>query len=353
MSDQFEYKERTAGRSPTRTGFSKRGGRGIIPVLTDDDDLDDKVKELLGFSQPHPDGYRIKRTLPKAHPRFPRMFCNNIAEITGIGNPTKISSPVSLEAPALDFWANYPQYELACEFGPLPYAVVGDDQIKTGTLTYTTPTGSASAYTYAEEWKRYTDYIVEPAGQYITAKQGQYIIDVAAATAPDGYSGDSGGQLKMYFPYNVVRFRWFEVPYEYVVAAGSSFGSFLFAGLGCLNQFDWYGHAKGTLLYVGFGADRYTPPPVGDVDVFDGLGVVTADKLCDIEFLFGQLDVAPAEAPRAPLNANVIQAGHNLVPWSNTMQWYFAKVQTGSVGAGKPVYPSFPYELLFTQPLPP
>lgn len=344
-------------RTTTQASFSMENSRaklvGHIDADYESSDLlgtTDAQREILGSAEPAGDG-KIKRGLPLAHPEFPWLFASSI-NVQGLSFYDKHESEANFEAPPLKEYARYNAYQYEIEFQNRPYLLFQDKNINTGTITYYKSDGTAvNNKKIAYEWYRYTDYEEVPSAEYLTAQQGQFVFETSDASEPDGNTVP--GQLRLLQQKSTVKFRWYQVPYSYI----NSYASYIKAAQGHINQFDWYGWPKGTLLYNSFTYKRYTPPNPQQYDYNFGdttKKVIGNEKLVDIEFVFIYFD--PGEpgggaAPAAPTNQSHITNGHNLLPWlaAGGGIYFYAK-SAASVAPNKPLYPSYPFELLFTDP---
>ncbi len=127
-------------------------------------------------------------------------------------------------------------------------------------------------------------------------------------------------------------------------------------------------------MLEAIGVQRYTPP-VPKVSYWNGnRAVYAAEKECNITFVFVHLDpplglddpahngvgvpATPAVPRPPPLaasggpGANAIQQGHNLVPYGHMMSWYYARTEVSlfANASDRPLFPSMPFELLFSNP---
>ena len=353
MPDEFDYKERVESMSPSTAGFSADGGgRAVMIQDVTYNDLGKKIREILGYTKK--DGAGLARKLPKAHPLFPWLFASRISQVQGFGTMTQVASdPVeALEVAPFDDFARYANYRLTIEFEPRPYVLCRDDLISnTLSKSWTPPDGTpVGPLTYAEEWKRFVDIEFQGASQYLTAKKGQMRFNVAGGHELDGKEAGEG-QIRMAYPKSTVIYKWYQVPYEHVIHVNS----YIVAGLGCVNQFAWDDWPAGTLLFKDFKTRRYTPA-APEVNYDYGTVIWTNDKLCDIDFIFEYIEPTRTAAAASLANANAIDYGHNLVPYSNTGSWYYATTNieplTSVANDNKPIYPSYMFELLFTTPIP-
>lgn len=359
--------ERVAGRSPTTHGFSRTGGsRGVekriygnkgdnanIPTFASQ--IHETITEILGTTKVHPSGVgkKLLRTMPKASPLCPWLYAERISDLVGLGQWDKSTVVQPLGVEAFDEAAFYETYEMTIEYQQRPYLLCGDDEIDdTGTVTWILPDGttkSGAALGYANEWLRYTDVDRVPQGEFITAQAGRFVFDVPGNAVIDlTKAGD--GQIKMMLQREALKITWFEVPYEYI--HHGTVKSYISQVIGHVNQNAWFGFDAGSLLLLGCGITRYTPPvPVAAFQ--NGTTIYDNKKLCDIQFIMTFQDPDRTEAPAAAVNANAIQAGHNLMPFAHTGGWYFAKtvdVPGFAFASDRPVFPSAPFEVLFTNP---
>lgn len=228
---------------------------------------------------------------------------------------------------------------------PRPYAVLPDDKITAGELTWPDEGGSGDTVTsyYASEWERYTDVEYNGMVEQIQGQQGQMILRRGDASAPNGYTFP--GMPTMRVARAVVLVRWYQVPYRYV----DSTNSFIQKYQGKINQNVWRGNPVGSLLYDSYRCKRYTPPFPNAEALESGGLAFTADKMCDIEFTFLKVMRTTPSAP-TPSNTNWKAAGHNLLPWFGDRKFYYAVAQNASTSLQVPPYLSFPFELLFSDP---
>lgn len=367
MADERDYNERIAGKSPHKIGFQRQGGgRATLPMIignkgdgvgaiTSVTELHDAIREILGFTTTHPNGEGLARKLPKCHPMFPQLYANAIQEMVGLGRPTMTdAAPGTMETDTFDSFALYPAYELMVEFSPRMYTLCGDDDItqnQTFSINWTDTDGVTVAYEYAKEWLRYTDSERVPAGTWITAESGQFLFDVSGGAIPNGVSAGAG-QIRMFMPEEGLKVTWYEVPYDFVDTGSTSISSYISQGLGCVNQHDWNGYTAGTLLLHGIALTRYVPPMPEYASDPENKAIVRAKKLCDITFIMTFKEPDLTANPSAAANAQTVQYGHNLMPYAWTGGWYYAKTNVPAAASqdGKPLFPSFPYQLLFTNP---
>ena len=358
--DASNFEERIESVSPSTAGFNTRTGRATMSlflrvnmtatagytgsVLNEDTnvfpiDLLSAPQTILGGvnTDISADG-RLNRVLPFAHPQWPFLYANNIANVHGIGAPTLVTSISPLEATPMPAFALYPVYEFVVEFTNRDYAVLPDEDMETQELTWTDVDKAELTATVAWEWLRYTYYQSNPQNDWITASIGNgFTFQTFSGAEPKG--AVYAGMPRVLLPNEVIKLTWTQVPYRYY----SSPNSFLRRFRGRINQFAWYDWDVGELLYLNCNPIRYTPPILQAANWL--LGSTTVEKWCDMEMYFLATRRDGVDLP-TPANANFIAAGHNLVPWQQNNLFYYAANATSLF----PQFTSFPFELLFTDP---
>lgn len=369
MPDIYQsYVEKIGSRSPNSAGFAREGG-GRAPYtfivgdkgdglasITAGSQIHDIIKEIIGTTRIDAggEGKGLLRTLPKAHPLYPWLFAERFSNIVGIGQMTKADAGSSiLQVDPFDFAALYETYEMTAEFTPRPYVVCADSEIATGQSTsWTTPDGSAQSKSHAQEWLRYTDFEFLPALEWITAQHGEFKFDAPTDVDID-LKAAGKGQLKMPFQKSTLKVTWYEVPYAYVEPNDGTLtpdDSYIFQGIGHISQNNWYGYPAGSLMLGAVQVQRYVPP-MPEFDYWQSSLIFDAKKLCNISFYFQFTYPTRVTDPAAAANNNIIQRGHNLVPFAHTGGWYFAKTTAPAANTvNRGLFPSFPMELLFTNP---
>lgn len=372
MADLISYREATPTISTSTGGLSRMGGgrwvetrfigedtQAGIAAFANFQQLRLSIREIIGFTEPHSDGIRLHRQIPKKHGIFPNLYAERLSQIQGIGRAIQLASITDNNAGSpFDSTALYPTYKLGIEYAPLVYNFAEDSDISTSTLNWTKPDGSVEAnLNYAKEWYRYMRPEFSPAAEYIDAQAGQFLFDVATGLNPNGLPAGPG-QLKMLVQKSALTLTWHEVPFKYIFQTGVT--SYVERILGFVNQFDFIGYPAGTLLLFGVNIADYDPPFPSESLFLDSTTIFSYNRLCNVKFLFllknpalgKDADGNPA-TPGNPLNDNVIQAGHNLVPFAHTGEWYFAKtlaISGFTQASNRPIFPSAPFELLFTNP---
>jgi hypothetical protein len=345
QSDWGERVNRDSGTSTGRAGFSLSGGRAEMKWTVPYNDLSTFLTQALGSAKAGSDG-RIVRTLPRTHPQYPWLVCTACTNILGVGIPSdggQQAAVAQLEAPSLYAFQRFTRYEITLEFNQVPYSILSNDRISTARVTWYDTDGSTVDSRYATEYDRYCDWEYEPGAEYITAQQGQMVFNVNGGAAPDGYA--FAGQPRLLLNQSLIRFRWMMVPWSFVTSANS----WITNRVAHVNQLQFMTWPAGSLLYVGAAIKRYTPIFPSVVATTGDTVSFSLDKLCDIEFRFLYTKRTRAADPATLTNNNWVAQGHNLQPWYGDNGYYMAQTLKAGV-KGPPTYPSFPFQLLLTNP---
>ena len=346
-----DYTEFVSELSPSTAGFAMEGGRATLQLWVAAGELEDAITDLLGDVESSGTGGLV-RTLPKAHPRFPWMFASRISNIQGRKWTGKEPSEAELEAPPLDFYAEYDRYLLTVDFEPRPYPVLSDEAIPSESFTWYDESGASQSENRPEEWRRFCWGYPVPQPELITAQRGMMVFRLSDATEPAApHLTSFPDHPRMILPKAALKFVFHQIPLQWV----TSESSWIVRGIGKINQLEWNSYPAGSLLYTAPSVRPYTPP-VPTLDLFEG--VYSAEKLCDVEFNFEYTNRSNGGATPTISNPNWIAAGHNLLPWLYDRKFYYATATPfirppatdtdPSVWA--PTYESFPFQLLFTDP---
>ena len=159
------------------------------------------------------------------------------------------------------------------------------------------------------------------------------------------------GRIKIQVPTRCYRIRWHCIPYDYVTSPNSHFDT----AIGRINQQTFGRFTPGTALLQGVNliGDPYTPAfPKFISDT--GANEVSQEMLCDLEFTILYKNVTTDCPYTGDTNLSHIYAGHNLAPWGLTGRYYpianHSPPEADPAIPDEPVYPSFPFQLLFQNP---
>ena len=194
--------------------------------------------------------------------------------------------------------------------------------------------------------QEFVDIESEPNTEFLTSPQGQFNFKTQSGAVPNGLpaTNQNGGGIVLRIVKQKVKFTWYFVPYEIVFAEN------VVSGFGKVNQYDFFGYPKGSLLLEGIESKRYPPPEVlFKVDPASGSSV--AQKLCDVTFVFSCF-MQPYRDLSADIPASTgfkITYGHNLLPRAGELKYYYVQTKNPTNPAldGRPVYESYPMERLF------
>lgn len=334
-----DYREKLASISPWKAGFGPEGGKATLPVFCSDANLDETIADAIGSVSMGTDG-RLVRKLPRAHPRWPSLVVSRIENIIGVGPSAYAVANPGFGPSPLEMYGSFEEYQLDLVFEQRPYFMLPDAQIATEEITWYSDAGVDLRSKIAHEWERFV-LKRKPGAQpdYITAQQGQYVFRVNGGGAPDGTAFI--GMPKVLYPQVAVQLVWHFVPIQVIQRADNNIDP----GLGRINQTGFMDWAPGSLLFTSYKIVKDDTPPFPET-----LPNGDIARTCHIEFNFVHLDPALAGEPPSITNQSIVQSGHNLRFHFAQGGWYF--VQTKGTGGtfGPSVYPSYPFQLLFTAP---
>lgn len=362
------YEERLSSRSPNTSSHDHQGGSRATWTYyvanTGTNTLNNAIDDILGYAWNDDDG-DLGRVPPACHPQHPHLYADRIVSITGTGvtrgdvleglNPD--ADDVEGPGPLTEQTTKYSDYEIVVSFSPRLYSVADDDAVNSYTMGYYNEDGVPGTLEYRDEWVRFCDE--EPTGQpeLITAQQGMSYFVTAAAdidvdpiptARPHGIPFP--GFPRILAAREVLLFRWYHVPYDYVTSANSYIRKYQ----GYINQAEWNGHAAGALLYDRFEAKRFVPARPDLVPNANG-GGFTARKFCDVTFVFLKVYRTQSSVPDfSAINPNWVPSGHNLQPWFGDRDFYHVvypkQTAKNDTAFWQPTYPSIPFQILFQNP---
>lgn len=368
--------------SITTSGFSNEGGRSTGLWSLDNPtalDLVNSVTDLLGSTgtvaaditsaaTSNLSYGKVNRTLPKAHPQYPWLYCSAIQKIKGTGDYTKAVPVLSAQSTTpISGFALYEKYFYEVEFRDFPGKMLANAAVPIGTCTYHDGSGGAPiTIRYAQEFYRFTSITQTPRQDFAVATQGAMAFRTSDGSAPGGTP--FADAPRMLLPNQNLTVSWGRVPYRFVTSPKSYFSM----AIGTVNQNEFWGYAPGSLLFMGCTPSPYTPPiPATDLGNFNTATLTESilpwvpgvsfdycsidnSRLCNIDLHFILTNRQGTKVP-TPVNKNWIAAGHNLAPWWATRGWYYPssvppKPNEGNTSLQRPQWLSFPHELLFTDP---
>lgn len=360
------YKEELGDWSPESVSASIKDGRATwsyrVLGINSSDDLINSLTAIFGDTDFGLNAGCLNRTLPYSHPLFPFWYAKGIASIKGVGGggvqAVIYDSITNVTAdPISNYWGLYPEYQYTIEFGPFPYSIVDNGSIRSNVSSSNAYDDAGTLYTYgwSPEWLRYTNWIPTPKFDSISYQYGQMKFRTAVGFDP------ANGQVftgfpKLFLPDQMIKFFWKSVPLRYITSPYSFLNRFA----GRINQQKFYNWGAGTLLYLGYNPEVYTPP-VPKATPINQAGISTSaysvDKLLDLELQFllttRVSHDAPPQSSVSAGNGNFIVAGHNLLPWFGDRQFHYATTDDGLppfTATQIPSWLSVPFELLFTDP---
>lgn len=301
------------------------------------------------------DAGKVVRVLPVVHPFRPELSVSGIT-LMGSGRwDSTDSQDVGLEAVT----TAYPKWravDFKARFVKRPYFLVDNSEIAVKQdLIYWPPDGTSGIpIRYAEEWKRFTEFKRAPTNETVSAEHGTVTFRTQSGSEPNGFSYT--GQPDLFLQNELIEFDWYQVPYRYFFQY-ETHRPYLSRFLGHVNQHDWFGFPKGSLLYLGATPTKIYSPVTPDPNLYQAKlqTGVESGLLCNVRMRFVYTAREGTDVPNDShallTNKNHVAAGHNLLPQFGDRTFRYA-VGSGATDADKkPTFPSFPVQLLWTDPL--
>ena len=389
----FTFLEEIESLSPTQLGATEKEGRHVSTYLVNDiksvDDIQNFLFDAIGGTYPFQPAWSVagqstgpmQRLMPLQSPVMSQWYCSNTPSLRGVGQFSRVPIVAGEDTNGnqlLEF-ALYNYYWATIEFTPRPYAVVPDNGIPNDNPVnavginaggWVNDAGVFTSAKFPAEWLRYTFFDQDPQNDSITFNQGQLLFKTANGLIPGNYPFVN--KVQIFLPNQMIKFRWFGVPYRYI----SSPKSYLNKYLGRINQLSWNGYAPASLLYIGYKPTIYTPSMPYTQPIDPSLPTIQVPvRLCNIEFYFLLTTrvIAPLKDPTTlqpavpampemppfpvPGNQSIIAQGWNLQPWNDRLFHYVqSSITTSPPGFGSfvtlttPVWKSFPIQALFQDP---
>lgn len=339
--------ERIEGTSPSKAQFQTDGGSATMNFLVKKANLGAVVSEILGKVEKSGDASgRLKRILPAAHPYYDWLYATRINNIEGIRPNGRELGESYQKDTSLNYiydFITYEYYRVEVQFEPRPYLMLQDEDLKgyeTQMRWYYNTSLSFENFTNPAEYMRFVDIEIEPAGEFLSSPVGQFQFKTASTAAPhlQDVTNQNGGGVNLFVPKSKIKFTWYFVPYEI------AFSENVLSAFGKINQYDFFGYPKGSLLMIGTEVKRY-PPPEQLLRVDPAFGTSVSQKLCDISFVCSCF-IPPTKDLSTDIPASdafKIKYGHNLLPRAGELKYYYVESSFNN----RTVYESYPFERMF------
>jgi hypothetical protein len=397
----IDFKERSSGREPSgRFGIDlAEWNRTYVlfdqalaidsPVETTS--LTDRILLVTGTTKPGPatgalgspgGAGSIDRVMPTGDPQFPSLF----ADVPAVRVPSMeayqsatagATTPALAVPPLIATYSKYNAYEFDVPFSTRPFAVLPNSRMTAATLDFYDTDNTHKRLTYYPEWRRFVQTFVDDVDSRISAAVGSAMAYRVPSLTPAGVNGSAPtGIPDMIIPDQKIVLRWYGVPMRYVTSPNS----YLLRYKGFINQSDFLGRVRGSLLYFGaktvkaYYPPQYAVPAGGDAVTIGSFGVDPILDL-DLSFIFtarrryakeagpGDLTTDPDAIPNVERpNNNWVDGPHNWMPHFYTKRFFYVHTKTpdpdppgtppGPAEWAKwvPYYLSVPHEILFQDP---
>jgi len=303
------------------SSFSKTHGEAALVGLVSEEKCRGALRFALGWDAVEPSvglvtdpGFvpaRLLRTNPVPHPKYPELWCTGASELglapdgQGALRTTKTFGPPAEPAGnrlgggigvLSSVRAKYQESRVGLRFEPLPYDLLDDAQTTSERLRNVV---------FDQESR---SEILSLSGFNLIYAEGS---DLPAAThsSPGGAVGPPAvakqpvpAEIGQVLVKSDCTLTWYHVPERWIFFPGTKKPTRMLARLGTLNNADFFGYSRGTLLFSSLKLTRYpwtlrVPPRAGDTALesrhqyqvtmgftwfdpprgFDGAGAVSLD----------------------------------------------------------------------------
>lgn len=296
--------------------FSASSQEATLTGYVDGNKLRSALRYFLGFASvdESDDGsggttYLLRREPPARHPLFPQLYCHAVGFVgLGLDTADRPNEPVYLESVFNDYlgtpikYTPFEQYLLTVKFKSFGRTLFLPDEEMEG---YDPP--------HAYEWLRWTEITIGPQVQALTADGSSNLVfrEGGGGTAPTANTTAFPAPIAELLAKCAFTVKWMQVPHEWVSDNQYYlFPSKVISCLGRVNDADFIGHPKGTILCTGaaFEPVLYPVAPADPSDPATGW---------DITFIFEQYD------PEKGVGASEYR-GHRVFPWRVDGKHYYA-----------------------------
>lgn len=317
-----EFVSKRGNVATLNTGHA--GVNATMDIIIRYDDLEDAIKEILGYSErvAAGDSFVLSRKVPFKHQRFPQLWCTRITRATGLKFSGKTIRNIG---PHVGTFAKHDYVMLSLLFTRPQYSVLSDDDIVVN--------GER------REWMRYLDRVWKPNVEILTREGSTFKFKLnpnfdPAGTLPMPEGTEFQGALGQRLPRLRLSRKWHQLPVNAVYDSNGFPKALVYdpdnfnnpdptvdapgIRLGSVNSQVFLGHPIGTLLYAGVEiAPRQLPMPQNLMNL--GFGESVYEQL-DVTFHLDYFD--PPRGKLKDTNQFITQRGHNLMPWSGDGRWY-------------------------------
>jgi hypothetical protein len=294
------------------------GNQAGMSIFVGWNDVETAIADLLGINKIDPNTGNLSRQPPMPHPLWQQLRCSKISSV----KPVQWSGTEDelLEVPGSVATATASVYNfflLTCIFTQPKFRMLDDATLDE--IYGTNP---------RQEWQRWLEYVPQPATEVLSREQG----DIAWAEGPA-----MGQPVKAPTPQFLTKtdmvYKWRNVPYQPGVLNNNGVAAALEAAVNCVNNADFLGQPKGTLLFKSYKLQPIEDPVKPLLDD-DNLESGSPALVCDVELVFGKFDPPAGAGTR----------GWVLSPYTDG-KWY--AVSSGSPPTGQYILNSASFPTIF------
>lgn len=372
-----KYLEIINATSPTTYSWAVDGASARVTYILNPEDFYAFVTYIMGGVY-FDENNRMRRRIPISLPEHPWLYASRIVEFKGLGIDGRATTDSfanfdafwKLDKTIPKFAGVYRAYRLTVQYETRPYRILDDAQIDSyGVVNrnqWYVDTNAAGPiqennvpFQDTFEWCRYITVDEQPKPELLTNNLGSWAyktIDGVDNTGPlnnGALTTQDGSGSNLLMMKSEVRVKWWFVPYSIInninfYNAYNKVNSTLFL---------WF--SAGSLLFKNIELQSYSSPyPIENINITADPTTIQnsylKNRYCDLTFVFERFDLdansvgtLPA-ADYRPLNGK-IRAGHNLMPYSGNLLYYYTETQPeGNYQLGLPIYWGYDMRQLFS-----
>jgi len=377
VTEYDKFKEYINSVSPTTYSWAVDGASARVTYFIAPEEFYAFVTFLMGGVYWDINN-KLKRYIPMSLPEFPWLYCNKVVEFKGLSIDGRATSASFANFDA--FWkldktipkyaGVYRTYKITVEFTTRPYRILDNAQIDSYGVVmrdqWFVDTNAAGPiqennvpFQDTFEWCRYITVDEEPKPELLSNNLGNWAyktIDGVDNTGPNNNSAlttQDGSGSNILLTKSLVKVKWWFIPYSIINNIN------FYNAYNKVNSQTFLWYTAGTLLFKNVEINSYSSPyPIDNIEIDQFPETIITSYLknryCDLTLVFERFDLRPESIGTLPaadylaLNGK-IRAGHNLMPSSNNLLFYYTETQPPTnFNLGLPVYWGYDMRQLFS-----
>lgn len=379
ISTTKKYSEIINSTSPTTYSWAVDGASCRVTYVMAAQDFYGFVNYIMGgvlFDAAQ--NYKMIRRVPLSLPEFPWLYATRITNFQGIAIDGRATTDSFANFDA--FWQldkNIPRYagvyntyRFTVEYTTRPYRILDQTNIdnfgvvmRNQWFVKTDAAGPVQEvnvpFQDSFEWTRFVTVDEQPKPELLANNLGRWAykttdgIDNTGPTNNAALTTQDGSGSNILLTKSEVRIKWWFIPYSIINNIN------FFNAYNKVNSTKFFWYKAGSLLFKNIEINSYSSPyPIENINYSTDASLMMnsylKNRYCDLTFVFERFDLPDSSIgtlPAAQYNAlnGKIRAGHNLMPSSQNLLFYYVETQNqDNFQLGLPVYWGFDMRQLFS-----